>query len=68
MEEIISDALATGKRVTTVYSPELKLALFREYVFDGQEAYDAIISCLGAERKTVFTLQTSGPKSTQSLL
>lgn len=36
MEEIISDASATGKRVTTVYSPEMKLALVREYVSAGQ--------------------------------
>ncbi len=38
MEEFISDAPAIGKRVTAVYSPEMKLALVREYASDGQGA------------------------------
>ncbi len=38
MEEIISDAPARGKRVTAVYSPEMKLALIRGHTTAGQGA------------------------------
>lgn len=38
MEEIISSSPATAKRETTVYSPELKLAMVQEYLATGQNA------------------------------